>query len=230
LTKTHARYKQSAKQTVIFKEILMIFRLLPREEKFFDMFDMQADKLVVAANLFYELASEGKFNDDGIQSMRDLEHECDAITHDIIDKLNRTFITPFDREDIHSFAHELDNVVDMLYTTSKRLRLYKLNKANSDLIQFSDLIVKSVTALSRGIKGLRNHKNPIEVNEACIEINQIENQGDQLRDAIILKLFEKTKDPIKIIKWKEIFESVETVLDICEDIANLMDSILVKQG
>lgn len=194
------------------------------------MFDQQADKIAVAANAFKELAIKGKWDDEGIMMMRDLEHDCDSITHDIIDKLNRTFITPFDREDIHSLAHELDNVVDMLYTTSKRLRLYKLKVVNKDLIEFSGLIVQSVSALSRGIKAMRNHKNPKAIYDACIEVNQIENMGDQLRDAIILKLFDKTRDPIKIIKWKEIFESVETVLDICEDIANLMESILVKQG
>ncbi len=208
----------------------MAFRFIPQEVKFFDMFDQQADKIFLAAKAFRDLAGSGKWNDEGITMMRDFEHECDSITHDIIDKLNRTFITPFDREDIHSLAHELDNVVDMLYTTSKRLRLYKLAVVNNDLIQFSDLIVQSVSALSRGIKALRNHKNPKDIYDACIEVNQIENMGDQLRDAIILKLFDKTKDPIKIIKWKEIFESVETVLDICEDIANLMESILVKQG
>lgn len=208
----------------------MAFRLIPQEVKFFDMFDQQAAKIVTAAACFKELASTGKFDDQGIAKMRDLEHECDSITHDIIDKLNRTFITPFDREDIHSLAHELDNVVDMLYTTSKRLRLYKLKTVNKDLIEFSELIVKSVSALSRGINAMRNHKNPKDIYDACIEVNQVENQGDQLRDAIILNLFEKTRDPIKIIKWKEIFESVETVLDICEDIANLMESILVKQG
>jgi len=198
--------------------------------KFFDMFDQQAVIITDAAHTFRELAQKGKFDDEAIARLRELEHQGDAITHDIIDTLNRTFITPFDREDIHSFAHELDNVVDMLYTTSKRMRLYKLNEVNDDLVSFSELIVQSVTALCRGIKGLRNHKKPREINEACIEVNQIENQGDLLRDAVIFKLFEKTKDPVKIMKWKEIFESVETVLDICEDIANLMDSILVKQG
>ena len=162
--------------------------------------------------------------------MRELEHECDAITHNIIDKLNRTFITPFDREDIHALAHQLDNVTDMLYTTSKRLRLYKLQKKNNDLIQFGELIVQSVKSLETAVKGLRHHKSPKAINDACIEINEIENQGDHLRDDVILKLFEKTKDPITIIKWKEIFEAVETILDVCEDIANLIDSIIVKHG
>src|SRR5512137_2054681 len=131
--------------------MFMAFRFIPQEVKFFDMFDQQADKIAVASRMFRELAGKGKWDDEGIQKMRDLEHECDSITHDIIDKLNRTFITPFDREDIHSLAHELDNVVDMLYTTSKRLRLYKLKTVNKELIEFAELIVQSVSALSRGI-------------------------------------------------------------------------------
>jgi len=208
----------------------MPFRFIPQEAKFFDLFDELGSKIISATLYFKEIVSQGKLNDEGIQRMRDFEHDCDSITHDIIDKLNRTFITPFDREDIHSLAHELDNVVDMLYTISKRMRLYKLKKADPDLVKFAELIVQSVTALGRGLSGLRNHKNPREIKEACIEVNQIENMGDQLRDLMIEKLFDKNKDPIKIIKWKEIFEGVETVLDICEDIANLMESILVKQG
>jgi len=208
----------------------MSFHFIPQEVKFFDLFDDQASKIASAALYFKDIVSKGNLNDEGIQRMRDFEHDCDSITHDIIDKLNRTFITPFDREDIHGLAHELDNVVDMLYTISKRMRLYKLKSVDPDLIKFAELIVQSVTALGRGLKGLRNNKNPKAINEACIEVNQIENLGDQLRDSTIEKLFDKNKDPIKIFKWKEIFEGVETVLDICEDIANLMESILVKQG
>jgi predicted phosphate transport protein (TIGR00153 family) len=208
----------------------MAFRFIPQEVKFFDMFDQQAAKIIIAAETFKNLASKGKWDDEAIARMRDLEHECDSITHDIIDKLNRTFITPFDREDIHQLAHELDNVVDMLYTTSKRLRLYKLKTISQELIQFSELIVQSVNSLGKAITAMRNHKNPKDVYEACIEVNKIENMGDLLWDSSILKLFDHTKDPIKIIKWKEIFECVETVLDICEDIANVIESILVKQG
>lgn len=208
----------------------MAFSFLPKEVKFFELFDQQADKLNLAARTFRELAEKGGFNDDGITLMHDLEHECDQITHDIIDKLNRTFITPFDREDIHSLAHELDNVVDMLYTISKRLRLYKLTKVNKDLIEFAMVIEQSINALGVAVKGLRTHKHLKPINDACIEINRLENVGDQLRDNMIEKLFAKTKNAVEIIKWKEIFEGVETVLDICEDVANLVDTILVKQG
>lgn len=208
----------------------MKFRFIPQETKFFDMFEAQASKIIEAAIYFKEQASIGKFGDEEIKRMRDYEHACDYITHDIIDKLNRTFITPFDREDIHSLAHELDNVVDMLYNVSKRMHLYKLETGNPDLIQFCELIVQSATSLGMGINGLRNLKDPTAVNNAHREVNQLENDGDHLRDLMIEKLFSKIKDPIIIIKWKEIFEGVENVLDICEDIANLLESILVKQG
>jgi hypothetical protein len=208
----------------------MGFRFIPREMQFFDLFDDQAKKIIVTAQKFRELTASGKFGDEEIQRMRDLEHEGDAITHDIIDKLNRTFITPFDREDIHGLAQELDNVIDMLYTTSKRMRIYKLHTPNNDLIQFADLIVQSATAVGMAINGLRTHKNYQPIRDSCIEVNHIENLGDQLRDSVIERLFDEVKDPVEIIKWKEIFEEVETILDICEDIANLIDSIMVKQG
>ena len=208
----------------------MGFRLIPKEMQFFDLFDDQAKKIIVTAQKFRELTASGKFGDEEIQRMRDLEHEGDAITHDIIDKLNRTFITPFDREDIHGLAQELDNVIDMLYTTSKRMRIYKLHKPNNDLIEFADLIVQSATAVGQAINGLRTHKNHQPIKDSCIEVNHIENLGDQLRDSVIQRLFDDVKDPVEIIKWKEIFEEVETILDICEDIANLIDSIMVKQG
>ncbi len=208
----------------------MGFRLIPKEMHFFDLFDDQAKKIIATALKFRELTASGKFDDEEIQKMRDLEHEGDAITHDIIDKLNRTFITPFDREDIHSLAQELDNVIDMLFTTSKRMRIYKLTKPSNDLIEFADLIVKSSVAVENAINGLRTHKNYQPIKDSCIEVNNIENQGDMLRDKIIQRLFDEVKDPVEIIKWKEIIEEVETILDICEDIANLIDSIMVKQG
>lgn len=149
---------------------------------------------------------------------------------DVIDSLNRTFITPFDREDIHSLTNELDDVVDLVYAISKRMRLYELNGKNADVKDFSKLIMQSVQSLSVAIKGLRNHRRPQQIQEACIEINKIENMGDQLRDVVIQRLFKTEKDPIAIIKWKEIYELLETVLDVCEDVSNIVVSILVKQG
>jgi len=209
----------------------MPFRFfLPKEFQFFDLFDKQAGFAVEAASLFKDLARNGKFMDDSAGRMHVIEHHCDDVTHEIINKLNRTFITPFDREDIHALAHELDTVVDLINTTTSRMRLFKLSKVNKKLIQFSDLIEQSVGALSKAVKSMRDGKQLERVNQYCIEINRLENEGDQLRDESIGDLFAKSKDPIHIIKWKEIFTEAETVLDACEDVANIVESILVKQA
>jgi uncharacterized protein len=208
----------------------MSFSLFPKEVKFFDLFDMQAASIIKASNVFIEIIKKGCYDDDCIQKMKEIEHECDNVTHDIIEKLNRTFITPFDREDIYSLAYEVDDVVDMLYTIVNRLRLYNLNVIDKDLIEFAEVIGQSISCLAEALNGLRKKNNFDIIKNCCIEINRLENTGDQMRDDVIKKLFENSNDPIFIIKWKEIYEESETVLDICEDVANVIESILVKQG
>lgn len=222
---------KNSNNTYIYGEDTMPFyKFIPHEVKFFDLFDKQADKMVEAVICFKEFAERGVFDDTCIEKIRVIEHESDTIAHDIIDSLNRTFITPFDREDIHSLANELDDVVDLIYAISKRMRLYKLKGKDKNVIEFSNLIMRSVQSLSLAIKGLRNHRQPQQIHDACIEINKIENISDQLRDTVIQKLLESKKDPISIIKWKEIYELLETVLDVCEDVSNIVVSIIVKQG
>ncbi len=208
----------------------MKFNILPREFVFFDLFDKQADCAVKAAHYFKELVQSGIFDDATVQRMRDIEHEGDDITHEIINRLNKTFITPFDREDIHLLAHELDSVIDIIHTICNQMRLYRLSGVNSHLIQFADIIEKSVTVLARAVKGLRDSKKPAAILDDCIEVNRLENSGDQLRDFVISKLFDEATDPIFLIKWKEVFQGAETVLDKCEDVANIVETILVKQA
>lgn len=208
----------------------MGFSLLPKEVQFFDLFDMQAAVINSAAKCFKELATKGTFDDAGIEKMKDIEHQCDEITHDIIDKLNRCFITPFDREDIYELAHELDDLVDMLYSVSKRMRLYKVNSVHPEMVKFADLIEQSVNCLGKALNGLRNNKHHKPILVCCIEINRLENEGDHLRDHVIGNLFEKEQDAMTVIKWKEIFEGAETCLDICEDVSNVIESILVKNA
>lgn len=208
----------------------MAFSLFPKEEKFFDLFDKQGASILKATKYFREIVEKGQFDDVHVLKMHDIEHECDVHTHDMIDLLNRTFITPFDREDIHALANELDDIVDMIYSITKRVNLYKINEVNVDLLQFADYIQQSVEALARALTGLRKIKNIRPIMDSCIEVNKLENLGDQLKDALVGKLLCCNPDPITFIKWKEIFEGTETVLDICEDVANVIESILVKQG
>ncbi len=207
----------------------MAFSFIPREIKFFDLFDEQAKKIVQAAQLFLKIVVENRFNDVTVREMSDLEHDCDDLTHDIIDKLNRTFITPFDREDIHNIAQEMDNVVDLIYSITKRMNLYNL-KSNDDMLQFARLIEESAGNVAGAIRCMRHSKMKDEMMKYCIEVNRLENAGDQLRDFVLAKLFKKTKDPIKVIKWKDVYTDAETVLDQCEDVVNIIESVMVKQG
>ena len=204
--------------------------LLPKEFNFFDLFDKQADCAVIAAMSFKDLVSKGAVDEVSLQKMRDVEHQGDDVTHDILDRLNKTFITPFDREDIHALAKELDDVVDMIYTIANRMRVYKVEGVDRNLVQFSVVIEDSVRAVSRAVKGLRTVKNAALIADACVEINRLENVGDTMRDTMLAELFENGKDPLAIMKWKEIYQDAETVLDICEDVAHVVQSIMVKQA
>lgn len=207
----------------------MGFSWIPKEVKFFDMFDEQSKKLIEAADCFIRLTHDDMFNEAGAKEMGTIEGECDNVTHDIINKLNRTFITPFDREDIHALAHEMDNIVDLLCTITDRMFLYRLN-STPDLNKFAEVIKESVEMLAKTVESLRDLKQPDLILQHCIEINRLENVGDKLRDATIGKLFDDAHDPISVIKWKEIYEDAETVLDQCEDVANIVETIIVKQG
>jgi len=208
----------------------MAFRFLPKGFDFFALFNKQAAFAVEAAGLFSELVTKGNFDNDAVQRMRDIEHHADEVAHDILKNLNTTFITPFDREDIHALASELDSVTDMIYTITNRMRVYNISGINDDLVQFSTVIEKSTRTLASAVEGLRNTKRPQDTLAACIEVNRLENVGDTMRDTILTKLFETVQDPIYLIQWKEIYQFAETVLDICEDVAHLVESILVKQA
>jgi uncharacterized protein len=208
----------------------MGFSLLPKEFDLFTLFNKQAQYAINAAVLFAELSTKGTFDTDTVQKMRDIEHQADEICHEIIERLNKTFITPFDREDIHALASELDSVIDMIYTIANRMKVYKIVVIDKDLVEFSTIIEKSVRALASAIEGLSNSKRPQTVIDHCIEVNRLENIGDTMRDAILGKLFETAHDPIFLIKWKEIYQFAETVLDICEDVAHIVESIIVKQA
>ena len=208
----------------------MGFSFLPIESNFFNLFEKQADYAVEAAGYFKELVSKGTFDEPSLKKMHDVEHDGDEVTHEILDRLNKTFITPFDREDIHALAKELDDIIDMLYTIVNRLRVYRISGVNKNLVEFAAVIDDSTRAVYRAVKGLRNSKDSKIVAEACVEVNRLENVGDAMRDAMLADLFDTMKDPISLIKWKEIYQDAETVLDICEDVAHVVQSILVKQA
>ncbi|MDD4900020.1 MAG: DUF47 family protein [Candidatus Omnitrophica bacterium] len=208
----------------------MFGNFLPKEFNFFDLFEKQVGYAVNAASYFKEVVSKGKMDEAALEKIQAIEHQGDEAMHDIIEQLNKTFITPFDREDIHALAKELDDVIDMINTIASRLVVYKLSGVNKNLVDFSGMIEESAKSVACAVKGLRNMKNSQIIKEACVEINRLENVGDSKRDRVLAELFESEKDPIAVIKWKEIYQDAETVLDICEDVAHVVGSIMVKQA
>src|SRR3989338_29480 len=181
--------------------------LLPKQMNFFDLFDKQVECTIDAARCFKEIVSSNTLEGTLLQKMRDIEHEGDHAAHTIIDSLDKTFITPFDREDIHALTKELDDIIDMIHTIVNRLKVYKLNGMDRNLAEFADVIEKSVLEVACAVKGLRHMKNSKIISDACIEVNRLENVGDSMRDKMLTELFENFKnDPMHVIKWKEIYQ------------------------
>lgn len=207
----------------------MFSKFLPRESNFFDMFSEQVDYAIDAAKFFKEVVAKGQFDESAMARMQAIEHQGDDAAHTIIDQLNKTFITPFDREDIHALVKEIDDIIDMITTIVSRLKVYKISRTNQNLVEFASMIDDSVTAVACAVKAMRDMKHSKDIMNACVEINSLENAGDDMRDRVLGELFENEKNAIEIIKWKEIYQDAETVLDICEDVAHVVSSILVKQ-
>ena len=208
----------------------MPINFMPKEVKFFDYLNLQAENLVKASSYFKSILKNGVMDEAAAKKIHDFEHEGDTLSHEITDMLNRTFITPIDREDIYALANQLDDVLDMINAMAGRMKLYKLDPGNDYFSQFIDLIDQSSVALSNAVKHMHDTKRARRVLDHCIEINRLENMGDQVREKAIGSLFETEKDPIMVIKWKEMYEVAEGTLDKCEHVAKVIESILVKHG
>jgi len=208
----------------------MGINFMPKEEKFFDFLTQQAENLMKAAEFFKAAIKDGKLDEDEVKKIHALEQEGDTLAHEITDMLNRTFITPIDREDIYALANQLDDVLDMLNAMAGRMKLYKLSPSDPYFAQFIDLIDQAAAALASAVKHMPDTKRQRRVQDYCIEINRLENLGDTVREKAISNLFETEKDPMSVIKWKEIYEVAEGTLDKCEHVAKVIEGILVKHG
>jgi predicted phosphate transport protein (TIGR00153 family) len=204
---------------------------MPKEMKFFDLFDKQMSILIDGAKYFREIITEGNFTRDSVDKMHAIEHAGDEMTHIIIQTLNESFITPFDREDVLDLVNGMDDIIDGLYLIANRFYLYKIQKPSEESIKLSEVIENSVKALQKVITLMRSNKNMKEVLKQCIEINRLENLADDIRDEAISKILNvENGDPIMVIKQKELFEAAEAVTDHCEHVANVVDSIIVKNN
>ncbi len=208
----------------------MSFSLIPKEEKFFDILEEASENVQKTAVAFRDLVSNWSPTSDKIKLIQDLEHEGDRMTHEMIDKLNRSFITPLDREDIHSLASELDDVCDIIHATTDRMQLFRIQNTTSHLIKMAEVIVRATEVVGKAVKSLRDMSHTRRTLDFCIEANRLENEGDALLKEALGELFTNPKDVLEVIKWKEIYEATEFATDKCEDIANVIEGIIVKNA
>ena len=208
----------------------MAFSLIPKEEKFFDLLDEASVNAQKAAAAFRELVTHWSPTSPQFEHIRDLEHEGDRMTHEVIDKLNRTFITPIDREDILSLVSEIDDVVDIIQATTDRMELYNIKESTPFLAKMADVLVKSTEAVGKAVRSLRDLSHSRRTLDFCIEANRLENEGDAILKDALRELFSDHKDVLEIMKWKEIYEAAEFATDKCEDIANVIEGIVVKNA
>ena len=203
--------------------------LFPKSTQFFDLFEKAASNILVGARLLDDFFSDLQPSDVKLKKIEDAEHAGDQITHDTMELLNKTFITPFDREDIHGLVSEMDDILDLIYGTANRVILYKV-KPNGDMKKVVQILVRAVEEVSKAVLRLRNMKKPEMILAQCIEVNRLENEADEALRHAISTLFENEKDPIKLIKEKEILENLESATDCCEDVANVLEGIILKNA
>ncbi|PYO68631.1 MAG: DUF47 domain-containing protein [Gemmatimonadetes bacterium] len=206
----------------------MAVRLLPREEEFFALFVEVANRNKEAARHLRELfAAPPERRTPYVEALKRLEHEADQVTHEIVNRLDRTFITPLDREDIHQLASDLDDVMDAMDGTARRSQIFRLGLAPQGVKQLTEVIERMVTVLGEGVGRL---KKGDDVMRYCIEAKQLEEEGDAIYHESLGQLFEKERDALEVIKWKEIYDTLEMTLDQGEDVANVLESITLKHA
>lgn len=208
----------------------MFGRLLPQEFGFFGFFKESADIIVQSIAEFQRMLENPTEMKSRSQTIKDLEHKADDVTHRTMTLLHKTFITPFDREEIHQLIKSLDDICDFIDASAQRLNLYEVSAIPNEMIQLAKVTAESCDLVSKAVSMLSNLKNASAILPICVEINRLENQADQILRAAVAGLFRNEQDLRLLIKLKEIYELLETVTDKCEDVANIVETIVLENG
>ncbi len=203
--------------------------ILPQDKHFFNMLENESQNVLDGSNAFLEMLKNYDNIEEKQQKIKDIEHQGDDFVHEIFEELNKTFITPIDHEDISKLASAFDDVLDYIDGTATRFVLYDIQKPEENMIKLAEVLVKQTTELNIALSGLRNIKNPKEIEKRCIEVNRLENIADDIYKTSVADLF-KRKDAIEIMKLKEVYERIEFATDKCEDAANVISDIVVKNS
>ena len=208
----------------------MRFPFLPREEKFFGLFNKSAENMHQAANALNDLVTNWELVGSKVAEITEIEHRGDTITHDIIAQLHRTFIPPFDREDIALLAHTMDDIVDFIHAAADAMFIYKVEEPTERARELAEILVRAVTEVETAVRGLGDRARLKNVLTNCVEINRLENMADRVFRIAMSDLFEADTDVARIIKWREIYEHMEAATDRCEDVANVIEGVALKHA
>lgn len=203
-----------------------MFNFMPREEAFFDLFQRSSKNVIEGGRLLKELMENFQDVPEKVQRIKDVEHQGDEITHDIVKRLNQTFITPLDREDIHDLTTALDDILDEIDAVADLFVIYKIGRPTEAAVKLAEILFRASEAIGKGIDQLAG--GDLKGNHFTIHVNSLENEADRVSRSAISTLFEEETDPIMVIKWKEIYESFESGADCCEDVANVLERIALK--
>jgi uncharacterized protein len=205
----------------------LLKKMMPREDSFFTLFSAMADNVHSSAKVLLEMLEDYSHPEAGAEKVKGIEHENDVLVHNLMTKLNQTFITPFDREDIHELVSEIDDVIDLIDAVAGRLVIYRVERIRPGVTDLARVLLEATAEVAAAVRVLQR-KNGIL--DHCIEINRLENEADRLCRNLIAGLFDEEKDPVEIIKWKEIIEVLEFAADKCEDVANVIESVTLKSA
>lgn len=208
----------------------MRFPFIPREEKFFDLFQESAVNMVKAAHSLKEMIDSWEHVEGKVAEITELEHKGDTITHEIMSRVNRTFVTPFDREDIAQLAHSLDDVTDFIHAAADAMLLYNVDHPSLRVKELADIIVQATEEVEKVLPQLKKRIVLSSVLKRCVEINRLENLADRVYRSAIAELFHDSTDMAHIIKWREIYAHMESATDRCEDVADVLEGVAIKHA
>jgi uncharacterized protein len=211
------------------RPLSLLDRILQRETRFFDFFDRHATLTVAAAKEFLALAESGENIAGRARRIKEIEHECDVVTHQCVELVHKTLRWPFKRDDVYQLITRLDDVVDYIEASSERIGLYELSVMTPECRDLGGVLVRATEEIKLALGELRYVKGARELLDRCIEINRLENEADSILRNAVAKLFRGSKDPIMIIKWKEIYDNLENATDRCEDVANIIEGIVLER-
>lgn len=207
-----------------------MFNFLPKDTVFFDLFEGLADHVVSVCNHLRTAARDFPNATGAVQRIRQEESQADELAHRALDRLDRTFITPFDREDIHTLVGELDDIVDIVDALAKRFELYHVTAMEPAFVKQTDILVQAAVALRDAVYRLRKSRKLSELSDKLIEVHRLENAGDENNHKAVSALYDGSQNPLHVMKWKEFYDMIETAIDGCEDVCNTLERIVLKNG